>query len=296
MNNKNIIDGFDVIIVDAYGVFNFGQGISLSVIETFKKWREAGKKVLVISSTTAVNAGAIKSYGKKGVIKGVHYDDFMTSGQFASEVIQAGELPVEGKKYWVLGTANFKSDDPVPAIFTNSTYELVEDVADADFIYCGIPQLLDTEGCPYDSTELSDFEVQIAELVRLDKPLVVANPDLTANEGGRFVIRQGSIGRLWEERGGECIIYGKPDPKIFDTLLDRCCPDVRKDKILMIGDTLRTDIKGAQRAGIRGCLVLEGGVTEHEMEERRVSLEEYCTQEGVIPNYIWRRIPDDPLF
>lgn len=296
MNIEKNIEKFDVFIVDAYGVFNFGQGISKPVINTFKELMEKGKRVYILSNTTAVNVGCEKSYAKKGVIKGVHYTDLMTSGQFAYEDIQAGNLPLEGKKYYVFGTANFKKLDPVPAIFANSPYELVKDVKEADFIYCGIPQLLDNEGCPYDSTEVADFEVQVRELVKSRKPLVVANPDMTANEGGHFVVRQGTIGKLYQEMGGNVVTYGKPDPRIFNALLDRYCPEVRKDRVLMIGDTLRTDIKGAQRAGIRGCLVIEGGVTEYEVQQRGVTLAKYINQENVVPNYIWNKVCEEPLF
>ena len=291
-----MVEKFDVIVVDAYGVFNFGQGISLSVINTFKKWMEQGKKVYILSNTTAVNDGCIKSYEKKGVVKGVHYTDLMTSGQFAYEDIQLGNLPIEGKKYCVFGTANFKKLDPIPAIFANSSYELVKDVDEADFIYCGIPQLIDNEGCPYDSTDISDFEVQVRELVKSKKPMLVANPDMTANEGGRFVVRQGTIGKLYQEMGGNVVTYGKPDPRVYDVLLERYCPTVCKDKVLMIGDTLRTDIKGAQRAGICGALVIEGGVTEYEMKTQGLSLEEYIKKEGIYPDYIWDRVSEEPLF
>ena len=294
--NKNI-DQFKVIIVDAYGVFNFGKGISKPAIATFQKWMEAGKSVYILSNTTAVNAGAIKSYEKKGVVKGIHYTDMMTSGQFASEDIQAGNLPIDGKKYYVFGTANFKNpEEKVPAIFAGSPYELTPDLKEADFIYCGIPQLLDNELFPYDSTEIEDFTVQVKALVKSEKPLVCANPDCTANEGGRFVIRQGSIAQLFEKMGGKVIYYGKPDPSIFHALLDRYCPKVRKDEVLMIGDTLRTDIKGAQRAGIRGALVLEGGVAEYEMNQLRMTLTEYIRHEDIVPNYVWNRISEEPLF
>ena len=111
----------------------------------------------------------IKDLKKKGVIRGVHSTDMMTSGQFASEGLQAGNLPVNGKKYYVFGTANFKKpDEKIPAIFAGSPYELVSDLHDADFIYCGIPQLLDDELFPYDSTEIDDFVVQVKALVESD--------------------------------------------------------------------------------------------------------------------------------
>ena len=296
MINK-VIKDYSVVIVDAYGVFNFGQGISKPVIETFKSWIEQGKQVYILSNTTATNEGTIKSYEKKGVLKGIHYTDLLTSGQFAYEDIQSGNLPIEGKRYYVFGTANFKKPDPVPAIFANSPYELVDNVDEADFIYCGIPQLLDAEGCPYDSTEINDFVVQVEALVRTGLPLVCANPDMTANEGGRFVVRQGTIAKLWAERQGKVIMYGKPDPRVFDALIARYCPEVPKDKIIMIGDTLRTDIKGAQAAGISGCLVIEGGVTEYEMKRDKLcSLFDYMDKEGVVPEYFFDKVSDGPLF
>lgn len=287
---------YEVIIVDAYGVFNFGQGISKAVIETFRSWISQGKQVYVLSNTTANNEGTVNSYGRKGVIKGVHYTDLLTSGQFAKEDILSGNLPVDGKKYYVFGTANFKKTDPVPAIFADSPYELVANVSKADFIYCGIPQLLDDDGSPYDSTEVSDFITQVEELIKTGVPLVCANPDLTANEGGRFVVRQGTIAKLWEDLKGKVVMYGKPDPRVFDALIARYCPDVPKSKILMIGDTLRTDIKGAQLAGIDSCLVIEGGVTEYEMKRDNLSLSEYILKEGIIPHYIYTRVSKEALF
>ena len=290
------VKNFDCIIVDAYGVFNFGQGISKAVIDTFKSWIEQGKKVFILSNTTATNEGTVRSYEKKGVVKGVHYTDLLTSGQFAFEDIQAGNLPLAGKKFYVFGTANFKKTDPVPAIFADSPYEAVADVERADFIYCGIPQLKDEQGCPYDSTNVKDFLPQVKTLVKTGLPLVCANPDLTANEGGRFVFRQGTIAKLWQELDGKVVMYGKPDPHIFDALVARYCADTLKDRILMVGDTLRTDIKGAQAAGIKGALVIEGGVTEYEMQRDNLSLSEYIVKEGVTPNYIYDRVTDEPLF
>ena len=291
-----MINNYDVIVVDAYGVFNFGQGVSKAVIETFKSWINQNKQVYILSNTTASNEGTIKSYGAKGVIKGVHYTNLLTSGQFANEDIRSGNLPIEGRKYYVYGTANFNNPDPVPTMFANSPYELVSNVNDADFIYCGIPQLLDSEGCLCDSTEISDFTARVEELVRTGLSLVCANPDMVANEGGRFVVRQGTISKLWADCNGHVIMYGKPDPRVFDALIARYCPDVPRDKILMIGDTLRTDIKGAQRAGIKGCLVIEGGVTEYEMNRDNLSLSEYILKEGVTPDYILPRVSKEPLF
>lgn len=287
------IENFDVVIVDAYGVFNFGQGISQSVIETFKTWKAKGKQVYILSNSSSTIEKTVQSYEKKGVIKGVHYTNLMTAGQYASEVIKQGELPVIGNKFYVLGTANFKSSNPVPSIFANSSYELVPSVEKADFIYCGTPQLLDANGVAYDSTEVSDFTELVATLAKTGLPLVCANPDLMADEGGRFVVRQGTIAKIWP---GKVIMYGKPDPRVFNSLLNRYCPNVPKDRILMVGDTLRTDILGAKLAGIKSCLVLEGGITEYEMKRDNISLETYILKQSITPDFIYDRVSKAPLF
>ena len=287
-----------IIIVDAYGVFNFGQGISIPVLKEFQKWIAEGKRVYILSNTTATNVNAEKSYAKKGVIKGVDYTDLLTSGQFAAEDIQAGKLPIEGKKYFVFGTANFKSTNPIPSLFEGSSYQCVDSLEEADFIYCGIPQLTDENGEKYDSVELSDFASMVKELVASGKTLVCANPDKRANEGGRFVVRQGSIAELYEELGGRVVYYGKPDPRIFESLIKRYCPEVSKDKIVMIGDTCTTDILGAHRAGIEAILTIEGGVTEYLLRKNHMWFADYLEtlQEMARPDEVWTRVSKELLF
>lgn len=292
MENKSII------IVDAYGVFNFGQGISIPVLKEFQKWIAEGKRVYILSNTTATNVNAEKSYAKKGVIKGVDYTDLLTSGQYAAEDIQAGKLPIEGKKYFVFGTANFKSTNPIPSLFEGSSYQCVDSLEEADFIYCGIPQLTNEDGEKYDSVELSDFASMVKELVASGKTLVCANPDKRANEGGRFVVRQGSIAELYEELGGQVVYYGKPDPRIFEALIARYCPEVPKDKIVMIGDTCTTDILGAHRAGIEAILTIEGGVTEYLLKENHMWFSDFLETlpEMARPDEVWSRVSEEPLF
>ena len=49
----------------------------------------------------------------------------------------------------------------------------------------------------------------------------------------------GSIAKTFETLGGKVIYYGKPYKEIY-----KMCFDTR-EKVLAIGDNLRTDIKGA---------------------------------------------------
>ena len=54
--------------------------------------------------------------------------------------------------------------------------------------------------------------------------------------------------------GGRIITLGKPDVKIIDYALDGI--DVRdRSRVLLVGDNLATDIKGANLAGLSAALV-----------------------------------------
>ncbi|MBQ7660310.1 MAG: TIGR01459 family HAD-type hydrolase [Alphaproteobacteria bacterium] len=283
MNEKffDVVKDFDHILVDNYGVVTFANGLNMAAVDVLKQLRSMGKKVIFLSNATFTDPE--ERYAKKGLLKGVHYDAFITSGQYANADIQKGTLPC-GKKYVVFGTANFKKPEKVPAIFNGSPYELVESPENADFVYCGIPQINGE-----DRTTMDDFMEELTWLAEMGLPMVVSNPDEIASEDGRWVIRQGSIAKVF---GGKVIMYGKPDPAIFDWVLG----DTPKSKVLMVGDTLGTDILGANRAGVKSCLTIDGGVTEVRMLEKGLNLDnqgirsfiEIC--ESGIPDYVVSKI------
>lgn len=53
------------------------------------------------------------------------------------------------------------------------------------------------------------------------------------------------------------ITVGKPDAKIIAYALDGI-PDVRKENVLIIGDNIATDIKGANLLGVSSALISKG--------------------------------------
>lgn len=52
----------------------------------------------------------------------------------------------------------------------------------------------------------------------------------------------------------EAIGFSKPDPKIFEAVLSKMGHS-KKNSVLMIGDSIKADIQGAQSAGIDTCWV-----------------------------------------
>ncbi len=100
------------------------------------------------------------------------------------------------------------------------------------------------------------------------RPFVVANPDLCWHyaETGELGIGAGGQARclqlLIEERGGKLdpIYLGKPYPAVYDHAAEQL--GVReRDRILCVGDSLASDIRGANNAEMTSALVLTGITT-----------------------------------
>lgn len=289
-------EGFDVLLFDNYGVITFGQGISKAVLKQMERLKEMGKTIIILSNSSASVAASETKYASKGLLKGVHYDKLMTSGEYASSVVRRGKLLVEGKRMYVFGTANFgRPEDKLPDMFKGTDYRVVDNLSDADFIYCGVPQINGE-----DRVVLEDFIPKIKKCLDSGLTMVCSNPDWRANEGGRFVVRAGLISKVYNELGGNTLIFGKPSSSIYKLALRGL--NVSKDKVLMVGDTLRTDILGAVHAGIKSCLVVEGGMTEYTLNERgkaatMPNVISMIYQEGIIPDYVCERVSDEePLF
>lgn len=285
---RKIAEKFDVILFDAYGVFNINGKLVPNALKVMEDLVSAGKKVGIVSNTTQISAVAEASYAKKGLMKGKHYHIFLTSGQIVYESIQAQTLEVPGMRYYVFGTPNFKNPDPIPSLFSNSCYIRVNKLCDADFIYCGIPQIHGE-----DRVNLEDFRPSLEELSKTNLPMLCANPDMKSLEDGRFVIRQGSISQLYKELGGHVIYYGKPDERILEQAI--ALLEGNKSAALMVGDTLVTDILAANKAGIKSCLTISGGITEDALisKKQTVNVENIKIMEkslGIKTDYICFRI------
>ena len=81
--------------------------------------------------------------------------------------------------------------------------------------------------------------------------------------------------------GRTFIKFGKPDAQMFIFAYDRSqtAMEVGKQHILMVGDTLFTDIIGGNKFGIDTLLVLSGNTLKS-------SVDEQIHLTGIVPNYI----------
>lgn len=93
-------------------------------------------------------------------------------------------------------------------------------------------------------------------------PMLCANPDKIVPHGGKPRYCAGVFAEQYKKIGGTVHYYGKPYSNVYEMCFKRFqkweIPD--KNQIVMIGDTLETDILGANKVGIDSALVLTGNM------------------------------------
>ncbi len=92
--------------------------------------------------------------------------------------------------------------------------------------------------------------------------MVCGNPDVVVERGPRLVYCAGAVADLYATMGGEVLYAGKPYKPIYDMALAMAeAAAGRKPalgRVLAIGDSVRTDLKGARAAGVDFLFVTSG--------------------------------------
>ena len=305
----DIINDFEVFLFDAYGVFWNGDGFYKNSKETMRLLVNMGKTVVVVSNATLLHEDMVASYRRKGMMEGIDYNFMVSSGEVLREDLLNQKLSfktcVSPCSFYTIGATHEK-------MFAETIYRQVEDMEAADFIFCGVPFLTKedvirfseysdcflpvktndkNEVFIWDTTIIEPFLPIIEKAAALKLPVLNANPDYLAQEGhpllkndrAQFVIRNGTIAETLRQQGNELLEYGKPHKNIYDYVfaeLKNCGKMVAKNKICMIGDTIRTDIKGAVNVGIVPVLCVQTGVTAMELSKGN-TVKNLCESENI---------------
>ena len=107
--------------------------------------------------------------------------------------------------------------------------------------------------------------------------MICTNPDLTVHRGQEEEYCAGSVAQVFESLGGKVVYFGKPYKEVYNLCFSN------KEKVLAIGDNLRTDIKGANNLNI-DSLFISNGVHRNEFENQS-ELEDLLKKYKVETNY-----------
>ncbi|RKD92760.1 HAD-IIA family hydrolase [Mangrovibacterium diazotrophicum] len=269
---KSVALKYKTIFFDAFGVLKNHKGIIPGVEKTFDFLDENGINYFVVTNDSSRGPeGLADGYIRRG-IKSITPDKIISSGMLARDWLS---LKIKEGTVAYLGTGDSAHYVETAGLDTLAIRDL--DLEDIDHIKCLV--FLDDEGFDWNQ----DINKVINLLRKRNMPVVVANTDIHYPVSKNDVaVAIGGISDLVEEvLGKKFIRFGKPDAQMFMFAYERACEmkPVKKNEILMVGDTLYTDIIGGNKFGVDTALVLSGN-TLPEMAKVRI------TSSGIIPNFI----------
>jgi HAD superfamily hydrolase (TIGR01459 family) len=142
-----------------------------------------------------------------------------------------------------------------------------------------------------------DYHGLIEHMRARGLPMICANPDVVVERGDKLVYCAGAIADLYAAAGGEVIFAGKPYRPIYDQALAIAQAvhgaPVDHRRIVAIGDSVRTDLKGAAAFGI-DCVFVTAGIHAEELGGRdkpnAAALSDIFAAAGLFPKAVMRQL------
>ncbi len=243
---REIVAAYDALIVDLWGVIHGGIEPYPGVLEALTALRARGLPVALLSNAPRRAASAGRRLTEIGVPPDA-YALLMTSGEAAHDALALRDRPEHaalGRAYLYIGPA-WDAD-----LVAGLDYRAVEAVEAADFLL--------TVGLYDEADPLARYDPLFAAARAKNAPMICVNPDLVVHrQSGVTSPCAGVLAERYRAQGGRVIYHGKPDPAIFHRAA-RALGQAEDARILVVGDSLATDIKGATAAGYDSLLVTRG--------------------------------------
>lgn len=251
-----IAGDYDGFILDLWGVVHNGVAPIPGAPECLERLHQAGKKVVMLSNAPR-RATVVAQQLQRMAIPSAHYTGIMTSGEASHRLLR--DRPDTWSQ--TLGDRMFYiGPERDLGLVTGLPLTTVTDPADATFVLVTGPDHLG----PLEDAARYDPVLERCAVHRL--PMICTNPDLEVIVGGQRVFCAGTLAVRYGEFGGDARMLGKPDPVVYAPTLEML--GLPHERVLAVGDALRTDIAGAAAAGLASCWVLGGLHGEHLGEDR----------------------------
>ena len=237
---------YDAFFIDLWGVIHNGIQLYPEAIDVLENLNKLNKRFVLISNAPRPSKNVEKFLLNLKMNK-IFVKNVFTSGEAALKSLQQN---LYGKNFYHLGPER-----------DNSLFEGYEknrkNLNSADFILC--TGFLDEH-----ADSLAYYKDLLKKYVQLK--MICTNPDLVVYRGSKREYCAGTLAAIFEELGGEVIYFGKPYPEIYKFCIKE------DEKVLVIGDNIRTDIKGANNMNFDSLFIIEG---IHRDEFLNLNLKDY---------------------
>jgi len=229
---SEIYKSYDTFVIDLWGVMHNGILLNNKAIEAVDSLLKESKKIVFLSNAPRPSE-KVKKFLKKLKMEEKYLKNVITSGEAAMHAINQNRF---GKLFYHLGPS--RDESIFHKIRDNKTK-----LENSDFILC--TGLFDEH-----EDDLNFYKNFLKNYI--SKKLICTNPDLTVHRGEKEEYCAGSIAQIFESLGGSAVYFGKPYKEIYNMCFNN------KEKVLAIGDNLRTDIKGANNLNIDSIFISHG--------------------------------------
>ncbi len=231
---KSIVDSYDLLFIDIWGVVHNGIKLYDNSIEVLENLSNLNKEFILLTNAPRPSSTVVNFLKKMGLNK--FFENVFTSGEAALKYLIKD---LKNKKFFHIGPSTRDFD-----LFKSFEKNKVLNIKDADYLLCS--GLFDDH-----SDDLNYYKSLFSE--HISKKMICTNPDLIVDRGDKREYCAGSVAKIFEEIKGEVIYFGKPYPPVYNL-----SSETKNKKVLCIGDNLNTDIKGANIQNYDSLLITSG--------------------------------------
>ncbi|AHM04318.1 HAD superfamily protein involved in N-acetyl-glucosamine catabolism [Roseibacterium elongatum DSM 19469] len=276
---SEISDRYDVLFCDLWGCVHNGLEPYAEAIDAMRAFKAKGGTVLLLTNSPRPRASIERQLNKMGLPKDT-WDVIATSGDSARLAMWRGAV---GEKVYFIG------EDHDEGFFR--PMELAEDAVDITRV-----PLAEADGivCTGPFDPMADPSVMRPEFLLAKTrglKFLCANPDIVVDRGETREWCAGALAQLYTEMGGESLYFGKPHPPIYDLArrrLQQFGRPASTERILAIGDGIRTDVLGGMGESI-DTVFITGGLAREETGTQRQpdpeKLQAFLTDAQLSPTY-----------
>jgi HAD superfamily hydrolase (TIGR01459 family) len=245
----DLASGYKVILCDLWGAVHNGRVAFESATEALGRFRAGGGMVVLM--TNSPNPGrCVEAQLARLRVTRKAYDAIVSSGDVTVSLLVARA----GAALFHLGPPNETALFEEVLALSGKAPRVVP-LKQANFVLC--TGLAD----PWNETP-ADYDAILAAMRARNLEFICANPDIVVEDGAKLFYCAGAIAERYAGAGGKVIQAGKPFAPIFVRALELaqgpCTKTIDRARVLVIGDAMRTDIKGAHDQGFDSLFVTSG--------------------------------------
>ncbi len=238
------------VLCDVWGVVHNGIIQYEKATDALRRFREKGGSVILITNAPRARA-RVQSFLDNLHVPRDAYDGIVTSGDVTtsahSRTRRASRWRISGppEDMSLFDEAQSALSDPLRFV----------DVDAATYAVC-----IGQEHAERETPE--DYDARLRTLRARNAEFVCANPDIVVEMGDKLVYCAGALAERYEALGGRVVQAGKPHAEIYRRAI-ALAAEVRRcsigpARVLAIGDSAHTDIKGGEAQGFDTLFITSG--------------------------------------